>query len=313
MNFQLLRSAAGKYSIPSASSDFLHFFGTPLDRISNDASEVLKYFDAEEASALIQSLEDSAKNLSHFDCTIRIRRRYSLHDPCRSLDIYAVPTLTDNGGVLWDGALADLDSEDALSKAKADSGEWNHFRAGTLRVRRDALTGLPNKTAILESLALYADSECSKSSHLVAIFIDLDNFGCINRSFGDHIGDRVLKDVAVRLESMLRAGDSIARESADKFLIIIKNLKDEAHCYNASIQIANRIRGALTPAFCADHETVVLTCSMGIAFATGRIAVRGTDILTLAEVAMYQAKASGKNTHYFFDKKLNQKQHSGSP
>lgn len=313
MNFQLLRSTAGKYSIPSASSDFLHFFGTSLDRISNDASGVLDYFDADEASALIQSLEDSAKSLSTFDYTIRIRRKYSLHDQCRSLDIYAVPTLTDNGGVLWDGALADLDSEHVLSNAKANSGGWNRFRAGTLRVRRDALTGLPNKTAILESLALYEDSECSKSSHLVAIFIDLDNFGCINRSFGDRIGDSVLKDVAVRLGSVLRAGDCIARESADKFLIIIKNLKDEAHCYNASVQIANRIRGALTPAFCADHETVVLTCSMGIAFATGRIAVHGTDILTLAEVAMYQAKASGKNTHYFFDKKLNQKPRSGSP
>lgn len=309
MNFQLFRSVTGKYTIPFASTEFLDFFDTSLDLLSNDAAIIFRYFEVKEEKILFESLENSARNLSHFEYKIRLDRMYSSDERHKFLDVYAVPVASENGGILWDGALVDLNTQDLLLDDKTETGTPPN-RVGRLRAKRDELTGLLNKTAMLENLALYENSSYSKSSYLAALFIDIDNFGYIAIKYGPQWSDVLLKDIANRFTSVLRSEDDIARDSWDKFLIVIKDLKDEAHCHDVSLQISNRIRYSLMPEFSIEGENFKITCSVGVAFAKGWETEHETDVLTLAEVAMYQAKANGKNTHYFFDKKYNANQSS---
>lgn len=158
----------------------------------------------------------------------------------------------------------------------------------------DSLTQLPNRRMFEERLYL-AVTEASINETLIAVmFLDLDGFKQINDSYGHDIGDLMLKEVAGRLSSCVRKGDTIARLAGDEFTVMLCNAtKEEA------VSVAERLLDVLVAPVSIDDHLVSVTPSIGIAF----YPKDGTDTKTLlkhADNAMYKAKHEGKNRYQIY-------------
>jgi diguanylate cyclase (GGDEF)-like protein len=161
----------------------------------------------------------------------------------------------------------------------------------------DALTGLPNRTLILdrvEQLMLHA-----RRNHtpLAALFVDLDNFKAINDSFGHAAGDEILRAVAQRLTAVVRESDAVGRLGGDEFVVIAGELS----LGSGPQLIAERLLEALAQPFkleAAGVNPLRVTASIGIA--TGDRACAG-DLLRDADIAMYQAKWDGHHGYVSFE------------
>ena len=172
----------------------------------------------------------------------------------------------------------------------------------------DLLTGLGNREFAREQVASALATSQSLGHKLGVLVIDLDNFKRINDTLGHSVGDEVLKAAALRLEAALRedapaSGDrrQLARLGGDEFLALLPELRDE----NAAAAVATRfVRALAAPLYANDHAFVV-TPSIGIAVAPGD----GSDLETLlrnADLAMYYAKRSGRDTFRHYDTSMNE-------
>ena len=160
----------------------------------------------------------------------------------------------------------------------------------------DFLTGLPNRMALSQRLE-HASQRARRSRNDAAVlFADLDRFKLINDTYGHQIGDGLLVAVAQRLSGLLRPGDTLARVAGDEFVILCEDLKDSAYVE----VIANRIDQAFASPFDAAGISLSITASVGIAFA-GRGQELTDELVTTADVAMYQAKRKGGARHQIID------------
>ena len=166
--------------------------------------------------------------------------------------------------------------------------------------RHDSLTHLPNRMLANELIEQALRSAERQDSKLALLFVDLDNFKDINDSMGHAAGDDFLKQVADRLRAAVRKGDIVCRQGGDEFLVglIDVNVSDDI-----SDIAEHRLAGIAQPFVVRDSE-ILASCSIGIAVYPHD----GTDfeeLLRHADLAMYEAKASGRNTHRFFNEELN--------
>jgi len=165
----------------------------------------------------------------------------------------------------------------------------------------DALTGLPNRRLLLDRLQR-SIAACQRSRNLGALlFIDLDNFKDLNDTLGHDMGDRLLSQVAARLVGSVREADTVARFGGDEFVVMLDTLAPEMH--NAASQaetVAEKLLASLNQPFDLDGAQHYSTPSIGITlFGDERLTV--DELLKRADLAMYQAKAAGRNTQRFFD------------
>jgi diguanylate cyclase (GGDEF)-like protein len=155
----------------------------------------------------------------------------------------------------------------------------------------DALTGLPNRT-VMESRFEQAVADAARSgTHVALMFLDLDSFKTINDSLGHPVGDELLKGVALRLTQFARASDIVSRQGGDEFLIVFTGLADGADVALA----ANRLVQQFKAPFQVDGHEIATSFSVGVALYPRD----GADFPTLlkkADIAMYQAKAAGRDT-----------------
>ena len=158
----------------------------------------------------------------------------------------------------------------------------------------DPLTGLPNRTLFLEKVVDRIGHPSEKMP--VVLFLDLDDFKVVNDTLGHAAGDRLLSDVASRLRTVLRSDDVAARLGGDEFAVLL----DDDTGLSESEAVAHRIIESMRASFSVDgHETTV-GASIGIAAA--RLGTEEADeLLRNADVAMYTAKASGKNRVSVFE------------
>ncbi len=159
----------------------------------------------------------------------------------------------------------------------------------------DQLTGLPNRTLLLDRLN-QAISVSSRASRLISLlFIDLDGFKPVNDTYGHNIGDRLLKEVAERLLSCLRDGDTAARLGGDEFVVIL--LESDL---DRAITVAHRILGTLRVPYEFGKKNISnISASIGIAEYPNHADEMDT-LLTAADQAMYLAKKNGKNQFAIF-------------
>ncbi len=171
---------------------------------------------------------------------------------------------------------------------------------------RDPLTGLPNRALLNDRLEQGVASAARKKSRLAFMFIDLDRFKTINDSLGHDVGDELLKRVSARLSACVRATDTVARLGGDEFAVILDNLPvgeaEDAH--EGAQNVADKMIASLAAPIMINGQHLNTSCSVGISL----FPTDGQDPQTLmkhADVAMYDAKAKGRNNYQFFSHEMN--------
>ena len=161
----------------------------------------------------------------------------------------------------------------------------------------DALTGLPNRTLILDRVEQLMMRARRDKTPLAALFVDLDNFKAINDSLGHAAGDELLQAVASRLSAVVRETDAVGRLGGDEFVVIASELSFAA----GPELIAERLLEALDQPFKlagAGQTCLKITASIGIAAGDRECA---DELLRDADVAMYRAKWDGRHRYVLFE------------
>jgi diguanylate cyclase (GGDEF)-like protein len=161
----------------------------------------------------------------------------------------------------------------------------------------DALTGLPNRTLILDRVEQMLVRSRRSQAPVAALFIDLDNFKSINDTLGHGAGDELLRAVAKRLQGVVRDIDALGRLGGDEFVVVAEGMSLDA----GPELIAERLLDALKQPFelqGPDSSRLLVTASVGIAAGDRSSA---EELLRDADIAMYRAKWSGKNRYVVFE------------
>lgn len=165
----------------------------------------------------------------------------------------------------------------------------------------DPLTNLPNRRLLYDRLQQAIHTSCRTDQHGALMFLDLDHFKQLNDSLGHDVGDILLQQVASRLQSCVREGDSVARMGGDEFVMLIEALSiypNEAA--SQAEAIAHKILASLAQPYRLREHTYVITPSIGIVVFLHQ-EESFDELLKKADVAMYQAKNAGRNNARFFD------------
>ena len=164
----------------------------------------------------------------------------------------------------------------------------------------DGLTGLPNRTLILDRVEQMLARARRNGNEMAALFMDLDGFKQVNDTLGHEAGDQLLKSVAARLLTTLREGDTIARLGGDEFVVLV-----EGGSPTGSPEfVAERLLEVLREPFeieDARRPSVRITASIGIARGSRMSA---TDLLRDADIALYEAKATGRDRYVSFRREM---------
>jgi diguanylate cyclase (GGDEF)-like protein/PAS domain S-box-containing protein len=159
----------------------------------------------------------------------------------------------------------------------------------------DVLTGLPNRRLMTERLDGMVAAANSGRGLGAVLYIDLDNFKHVNDARGHATGDALLKHTAKNLANVVRKGDTVARLGGDEFVVLLDGLgTDAAFATNAALAVSDKIRAALADAVTIDDQRYHSTASIGVALPT-RPGQSVADLLRDADLAMYHAKAAGRD------------------
>jgi diguanylate cyclase (GGDEF)-like protein/PAS domain S-box-containing protein len=166
----------------------------------------------------------------------------------------------------------------------------------------DLLTGLPNRRYLYSELDETIRQTTKGNTGFALLFIDLDMFKEVNDTLGHTWGDKLLCAATARLRECLSEDEVIVRFGGDEFVVLLKNVRDEEHI---SV-IAKRLVGCFERSFDLDGESIRVTMSVGIS-RFPKDGLKPDDLLKNADVAMYQAKAEGRNQFQFFDVVLSER------
>ena len=173
--------------------------------------------------------------------------------------------------------------EDITARKEAEQ-RLNHLAL------HDALTGLPNRTLLLDRIDHELAASRRGETHVAVFFLDLDGFKAVNDAAGHLVGDEILLMVAQRLRSCVRPGDTVARLGGDEFVVVCPDFHDDKDTQ----ALAQRLLGILAEPFIRSDSIHQLSVSIGIAVSAAHHH-DAEDLLRTADDAMYRAKEAGKN------------------
>lgn len=185
----------------------------------------------------------------------------------------------------------------ALNDAEAVGQLQATVEQATYASLHDSLTGLPNRALFLERLAA-ATGGGARAVPVSVLFLDLDDFKLVNDGLGHLVGDELLSAVARRIEACTRGVDTVARLGGDEFAILL-----QATGESSATRTAERILGALAEPFELSGQRVHVGASVGLVSATGGD-LTALELLRDADVAMYRAKAGGKQRFVVFHSQM---------
>jgi diguanylate cyclase (GGDEF)-like protein/PAS domain S-box-containing protein len=168
----------------------------------------------------------------------------------------------------------------------------------------DELTQLPNRAAFSESMKFFMLKNAQDSKHNALLLIDLDDFKLVNDALGHDMGDALIEKVADRLKANFPKVDIISRLGGDEFAMLIESLSTDINTASKEVEhVVAIIRNMFVhPFYCTENE-IYSKASIGITLFTDA-AENKFDLLKQADLALYDAKAHGKNTHRFFNVQL---------
>ncbi len=167
---------------------------------------------------------------------------------------------------------------------------------------RDALTGLSNRSRLMEQMQAGIARATRAQAQLVVMFIDLDHFKSVNDTLGHAAGDELLRECAKRLTECVREVDIVARLGGDEFVVLLTDVTDTA----LVAPIADRMLKLLTTPYRVLGHEALTSASIGICF----YPTDGNDVSTLmkyADIAMYHAKEQHRNNYQFYSEDMNQR------
>jgi diguanylate cyclase (GGDEF)-like protein/PAS domain S-box-containing protein len=164
----------------------------------------------------------------------------------------------------------------------------------------DALTGLPNRNLFQNRLEDRIEIARRHENQFAVLFFDLDDFKVINDSLGHSAGDRLLIEVSRRVQTCIRGTDLLARLGGDEFTLLLEHVEGS----DDAVAIAERVAQVLDEQFIIEGHEVFATTSIGIALGD-QSTPSADDILRNADLAMYEAKNSGKDRYAIFEPSMN--------
>ncbi|MCL1908016.1 MAG: EAL domain-containing protein [Holophagaceae bacterium] len=171
----------------------------------------------------------------------------------------------------------------------------------TIQTFQDRLTGLPNRAFFTELVSRAIFMMEKRNSRIGVLFLDLNRFKVLNDTLGHQVGDKLLVQVAKRIRSAIRPGDTIARLGGDEFAILFEELDD----LSEAVFVSDWIKNTFEDPFLLDGEECYMGCSQGLAV-SNRPDMAPTELIRDAEVAMYRAKTKGADILEIYDQSMNE-------
>ena len=164
----------------------------------------------------------------------------------------------------------------------------------------DPLTSLPNRRLLLDRLRQTLAASVRSNRKRALLFVDLDDFKTLNDTLGHHIGDLLLQEVARRIVASIRETDTVARLGGDEFVVLLQELSELPEDAAAQAKtVGEKILAAIHEPYLLDGRECRSSSSIGITV-YGNPQDSTNEVLQQADIAMYQAKAAGRNTLHFF-------------
>jgi diguanylate cyclase (GGDEF)-like protein/PAS domain S-box-containing protein len=195
--------------------------------------------------------------------------------------------------------------QDISHRREAERRAQEHQLSLQHLATHDALTGLPNRTFLNEELPRLIDEAARRGDSLSILYIDCDNFKNINDSRGHSVGDDYLRSVARRLRDSIASPDLVVRMGGDEFLVVTRHYGLEPDC----AAIAERVAAALKKPVRLGEATYSATTSIGLSVYP-RDATTMSELLRSADIALYEAKARGRDNVQMFDSAMNKRVHT---
>lgn len=289
MLFQLIQGAQGVISMPYASPAVEAIFGVKAEALVQSAAQLFDLVHPQDLAALKLSLLEAAAHGAVW------RHEFRIHHADKR--------------IRWLRGNASVYREDLqYLQAYGSLTDITHLKAteeSNLRLAfYDQLTDLPNRRLMIDRIRQAQIISARTQRHAALMFLDLDNFKTINDTLGHDAGDEMLIEVARRLSQAVREGDTASRFGGDEFVVMIENLSDlEGVAVYQAEQVAMKILTRLNESMVLADKTNLPAASMGVVLFRGQ-ATPLDDLLKHADMAMYQAKAAGRNTLRFFDEAM---------
>ena len=286
---QVVRERDGSKRFVYVSEAVEQLNGVRVEDVLRDPMVLFGQVVEEDLPRLAAAEQQSAERLEVFDATVRLRRS---DGQLRWMQLTSAPRRLEDGRIVWDGVEIDI-----TERKRAE--EQIHQLAFY-----DELTRLPNRRLLIDRLQQALSASARNGQYGAVLFIDLDHFKILNDTKGHGMGDLLLIEVARRLKSCVRDGDTLSRLGGDEFVVVLETLG--IHADEAAAQaemIAEKIRGILSEPYLLKDYPHHTTPSIGIVLFQGH-RENLEDLLKYADAAMYQAKTSGRNAIRFYDSAL---------
>ncbi len=243
----------------------------------------------------IEELESVVKNLTPERSSTRVWRH-------RKKDGALIQVEVSSDAIDFNGKSARLVlANDVTERLRAERDLARVSRENLHLALYDPLTKLPNRLLLTERLQHALATNARNQSQGALLFIDLDNFKNLNDTFGHNVGDLLLQEVARRISKCIRDSDTVARLGGDEFVVILESLSaDIDDAAEQAKTVAEKVLGILNQPYLLANYEHYTAASIGIALFHGA-ATNVNTLLKQADLSMYQAKASGRNTLRFFD------------
>ncbi len=283
--FQYSRDKSGIYRVTYSSEGFRRITGMPADEPFNTPEPFLRLIHPDDIEAYNQSLRDCYRAMKGWEHEFRIRTPAGEEKWLRAT---AAPEISGDL-VIWHGYCSDISLR---KRHEIEIRDLAFF---------DPLTRLPNRRMLLDRLAVALPERLASKRRGALLFIDLDNFKTLNDTQGHDVGDAYLVQVSERLKSCVRPIDLVARMGGDEFVLVLEDAgEDEAAATARAITVASQVLKRLATEFQIGDVSHISSASVGIVIYDGGEA-RVDEVLKRADIAMYKAKAAGRNAMAIFD------------